>query len=59
VYAVWNNTNGDGTDVSSPDLGGSTANFVWKVQVSGGSVELACAIGGGTWTILVSTRIIF
>jgi hypothetical protein len=59
VYATWDNSGAAWTDVSSPDLNGSTANLSWKVQVSGGNVELIAAIVGGTWDILVATRIVF
>jgi hypothetical protein len=61
VYTTWNNSNAVYTDVSSPDLNGSTSNFVWKVQVNGGTgdVELVAVISGDTWDILVSTRIVF
>jgi hypothetical protein len=59
VYATWNNSAATYTDVSSPDLGGSTAGFVWKVSVGGGAVNLEAAISSGTWDILVATRIIF
>jgi hypothetical protein len=59
IYAVWDNATATHTDVASPDLNSSTANYIWKVDVSGGSLELTCAINGGTWNVLVSTRIIF
>ena len=60
VYATWDSAGATFTDVSSPDLNGSTANLIWKVAVSGGTtVELTASIGGGSWNILVSTRVIF
>jgi hypothetical protein len=59
VYATWNTGSAVFTDVSSPDLGGSTAGFVWKVGVGSGTVRLDAAISSGTWDILVATRIIF
>ena len=59
IYAVWDNTSATHTDVASPDLNGSTSNYIWKVDVNGGSLELGCGINGGTWNVLVSTRIIF
>jgi hypothetical protein len=58
VYAVWDASSGTGTDVSSPDLNGSTANLSWKVQVTGSNVELIAVITGGVWDIKVATRII-
>jgi hypothetical protein len=60
VYATWDGSSAVWTDVSSPDLNGSTANLIWKVAISGGStVDLIAVIFGGTWDILVATRIIF
>jgi len=59
VYATWDTGGAAFTDVSSPDLNGSTANFVWKVSVGGGTVNLDAQIAGGTWDVLVATRIIF
>ncbi len=59
VYSTWNATSAVFTDVSTPDLGGSTAGFVWKVSVGGGTVNLDATISSGTWDILVATRIIF
>jgi hypothetical protein len=59
IYAVWDTANATHTDVSSPDLNGSTAGFVWKVDMITGSLQLSCAISSGTWDILVSTRIVF
>jgi len=59
VYATWDIAGAAFTDVSTPDLNGSTADFVWKVNVAGGTVNLDAQIAGGTWDILVGTRIIF
>ena len=59
VYATWDNAGAAFTDVSSPDLNGSTANLKWNVQVTAGIVDLIATITGGTWDILVATRIIF
>jgi hypothetical protein len=59
IYAVWDTSSATHTDVSSPDLNASTANFIWKVDIIIGNLELSCSIGGGTWDVLVSTRIIF
>jgi hypothetical protein len=59
IYAVWDGSSATHTDVSSPDLNGSTGGFIWKVQINGGFLELACNITAGTWDVLVSTRIVF
>jgi hypothetical protein len=58
IYAVWDNSSATHTDVSSPDLNGSTAGYIWKVQINGGFLELACNVTGD-WDVLVSTRIVF
>jgi hypothetical protein len=59
IMATWDNTAATFTDNSTPDLNSSTEGFVWKVQVSTGSVELIADISSGTWDALVSIRIIF
>jgi hypothetical protein len=59
VYAVWDTNGATHTDVSSPDLIGSTGGYTWKVQVNSGSLELACNVSAGNWDVLVSTRIVF
>jgi len=59
VFATWDGTNAAFTDISSPDLNGSTADLVWKVQVTSSQVELVSVIFSGTWDILVATRIVF
>jgi hypothetical protein len=59
VFSTWDTSSAVFTDVSSPDLNGSTAALIWKVQVVSGSVELVATISAGTWDILVATRIIF
>jgi hypothetical protein len=59
IYAVWDTSGATFTDVSSPDLNGSTAGLIWKVDIVSSNVELSCNIGSGSWDILVSTRIIF
>ena len=59
VYATWDGSAAAFTDVSSPDLNGSTSDFVWKVGVSGGNVLLDANILNGSWDILVATRVVF
>ena len=59
VFSTWDNASAVFTDISSPDLNGSTADLVWKVQVNSGSVELIATISVDTWDILVATRIVF
>jgi len=59
IYAVWDGSSATHTDVSSPDLNGSTAGYIWKVQINGGFLELACNVTSGNWRVLVSTRIVF
>jgi flavoprotein len=59
VYATWNSTLSTFTDISSPDLVGSTAGLKWDVYVIAPNVFLTAKISSGTWDILVATRIIF
>ena len=59
VYATWDSSSAVFTDVSTPDLNGSTAGLKWDVTVAGGFVNLYAKINAGTWDILVATRIIF
>jgi hypothetical protein len=59
VFATWDTSSAVFTDISSPDLNGSTAGLVWKVQINSGQVELVANIFSGTWDILVATRIVF
>jgi len=49
VFSTWDNASAVFTDISSPDLNGSTADLVWKVQVNSGSVELIATISVDTW----------
>jgi hypothetical protein len=59
VYATWDNAGTAFSDVSSPDLNGSTTAFTWRVNIVSGNVELQSSITAGTWDILVATRVIF
>jgi hypothetical protein len=59
VMAVWDTSSASYTDYSTTDLNGSTASFVWNVDVSSGLVRLKSVISSGTWTINVGTKIIF
>ena len=59
IYATWDGSAAAFTDVSSPDLNGSTADLIWKVGISGGNVQLVANVLSGSWDILVATRIVF
>jgi len=58
VYVVWDGGSAESTDVSSPDLNGSTSDFIWKVTVSASTLYFDAAIGSGTWNILVHVRVL-
>ena len=59
IMATWDGSGVVFTDNSTPDLNSSTADFIWKVQKNGTSVELVANVLSGTWDVLVSIRIIF
>jgi predicted carbohydrate-binding protein with CBM5 and CBM33 domain len=47
------------TDTSTPDGNGSTSEFRWVVNISGGNIELTTDIDSGSWDVKVYARIIF
>ena len=59
IMATWDGSGTVFTDTSTPDLNSSTSDFYWKVQKNGTSVELVANVLSGTWSALVSVRIIF
>jgi hypothetical protein len=60
IFATWDSTESVYTDVSSPDLKGSTQGFQLKVQVQGNTVFLNAEVtDNNVWNVLISTRIIF
>jgi hypothetical protein len=59
IMATWDGSGAVFTDNSTPDLNSSTADFKWKVQLNGTTVELVADIVSGTWDALVAIRIIF
>jgi hypothetical protein len=59
IMATWDGSGVVFTDNSTPDLNSSTADFIWKVQKIGTSVELVANVLSGTWDALVAIRIIF
>jgi hypothetical protein len=59
VMAVWNSSTSTYTDVSTPDLNGSTLGLSFSVIVSAPNVLLKANATSGTWTVKVGTRIIF
>jgi hypothetical protein len=59
VMAVWDSSSATYTDVSTPDLNGSTLGLTFTVTVSAPNVLLKANVTSGTWTVKVGTRIIF
>jgi hypothetical protein len=59
VMAVWDSATATYTDVSTPDLNGSTLGLTFSVVVSAPNVILKANVTSGTWTVKVGTRIIF
>jgi hypothetical protein len=60
VMATWDSNDAVFTDVSTPDLRGSTQGVQLRVESQGNSVFLTADVTDNlTWEVLVSTRIIF
>jgi hypothetical protein len=59
VMSVWNNSTAGFTDYSTTDIVGSTSGISFTVDVSGGNARLNAVITSGTWSIKVSTNVIF
>jgi hypothetical protein len=60
VMATWDSNDAVFTDVSTPDLKGSTQKVQLRVESLGNSVFLIAETTDNlVWSILVSTRIIF
>ena len=58
VMAVWDGTNVQFTDTSTPDLNGSTTGIEFNVSIITGNVTLQSNVTSGTWTIKTGLRII-
>jgi len=59
IKVVWNNSSAGYTDYSTTDIGGSTSGISFTSDVSGGNVRLNAVITSGTWSVKVSTNIVF
>jgi hypothetical protein len=59
VKSVWNSSTAGYTDVSTTDISGSTTNIGFTVTVSGSNVNLNAVVSGGTWSVLVASKILF
>jgi hypothetical protein len=59
VKSVWNSSTAGYTDVSTTDISGSTSNIGFTVTVGGSDVNLNAVVSGGTWSVLVASKIIF
>ena len=59
VKAVWDNTTAGYTDFSTRDIVSSTSDFEFTVDVVGSDVRLNAVISSGSWSVKVSTNILF
>jgi hypothetical protein len=59
VIAVWNGSNAQFTDYSTPDIGGSTTGISFTVTANGTNVSFSASVSSGTWTVKVGSRIVF
>jgi len=59
IIAVWNTNDATYTDISTPDLNGSTEAIEFAVAVSAGDVKLFANVSSGTFDLDIATRIIF
>jgi len=57
VQSVWDGSTISYNDFSTVDIG-STANFTWSMELSGGNALLKANIAGGTWNIRIIKHII-
>jgi hypothetical protein len=59
VKVVWNNSTAGYTDYSTTDIINSTSGISFTADISSGNVRLNAVITSGTWSIKVSTNVIF
>jgi hypothetical protein len=60
VMVVWNATANTATftDMSSEDLGSSTAGLIFSAAIISNNIELKAEITTGTWTIKIGARVL-
>ena len=56
--SVWDGTNVEYTDTSTPDLIVSTAGVEFAVSISGSNLLFSSVVSTGTWNIKVGARVI-
>jgi len=59
VMAAWNCTGATYTEVSTPDLNGSTEDISFTVDTNSNNIRLNAVVTSGSWEVKVGTRIIF
>jgi len=59
VIGVWNGSNSQYTDYSTPDIGGATTGITFSVSANGTTASLVANVTSGTWTVKVGSRVIF
>ena len=55
---IWDSTNVQYTDTSTPDLNGSTRDIEFNVSMITGNVTLQSVVTSGTWSVNTGIRII-
>jgi SOS-response transcriptional repressor LexA len=58
ITAVWSGTNVDWNETTTPDIGGSTLDVEFKLEISGSNVILETDIVSGTWAIDLNRHMI-
>ena len=59
VMTVNNGTNSSYTDVSTPDIVGSTKDIQFSVRISGSDLQLRADVISGSWDVKIRTEVIF
>jgi glucose dehydrogenase len=59
VMSVWDGSNTEYTDYSTPDIGGATTGISFRTTVSGANILFQAVVTSGTWTVKVGSRIVF
>ena len=59
IMSVNDGTNSTYTDMSTPDIVGSTKDIQFSTRISGSDLQLRANVVSGTWDVRVSTEVIF
>jgi len=58
ITAVWSGTNVDWNETTTPDVGGSTLDVEFKLEISGSNVIIETVVANGTWSIDLNRHMI-